>query len=188
MKKDESLKKLEVEIFSCRKCSPFENAVKAVPGEGNPEAKIVFIGEAPGFYEDKEGRPFVGRAGMLLDSLPQSIKVGRSDVWIGNLVKHRPPGNRDPKPAEIKACSAWLDKQIEIISPRIIVTLERLSMNKFFPQEKITRIHGVARTVYWNNKKIVVVPMYHPAAGLRSIEILRTLKEDFLRLGKIINF
>ncbi|MFZ5365723.1 MAG: uracil-DNA glycosylase family protein [Patescibacteria group bacterium] len=185
--KEEKLKEISQEISSCRRCSLYKTATQAVPGEGNPNTKIMFIGEAPGFFEDKQGKPFVGQAGKLLEQLLQLIKVARKDVWIGNLIKHRPPGNRDPLSEEIQSCSVWLDKQIEIINPEIIVTLGRFSMAKFLPGESISKIHGTSRMVYWNSRKIMVMPMYHPAAGLRNGGILKELRNDFSKLGQLLN-
>lgn len=187
MAKEKELRELEKQISSCRRCLLYKTATQAVPGEGNPNAKIMFIGEAPGFFEDKQGKPFVGQAGKLLDKLLQSIKVKRKDVFITNLIKHRPPANRDPLPDEIEACSIWLDKQIEIINPEIIVTLGRFSMAKFLPGESISKVHGTGRMVYWNSKELMVVPMYHPAAGLRSGGILKELRNDFIKLGQLLN-
>jgi DNA polymerase len=184
--KEKKLKEISQEISSCRRCPLYKTATYAVPGEGNLEAEVMFIGEAPGFFEDKKGRPFVGQAGKLLDSLLQLIKAERKDVWIGNLLKHRPPGNRDPKPEEIEACSIWIDKQIEILNPKIIVALGRFSTAKFIPFGKISRIHGQKFKIEFKGRKIDLFPMYHPAAGLRNREILNRLKEDFKKLGEFL--
>lgn len=146
----------------------------------------MFIGEGPGYYEDQQGRPFVGQAGKLLDKLLALIKLKREDVWIGNVVKHRPPGNRDPLPEEIEACRPFLDEQIKIIDPKIIVTLGRFSMAKFLPDEKISQIHGQARFVNWRGKRLIVLPMYHPAAALRSGEIMRQIREDFKKIPQLL--
>lgn len=184
--KQKKLEEIAKKVATCQKCALYKTATQAVPGEGNPEAKIMFIGEAPGFFEDKQGKPFVGQAGKLLDDLLQLIKVRREDVWIGNMVKHRPLGNRDPLPDEIEACSIWIDKQIEIINPKIIVTLGRFSMAKFLPGEYISKVHGTSRMVYWNSKELMVVPMYHPAAGLRNGNVLKALRTDFTKLGQLL--
>lgn len=146
----------------------------------------MFIGEGPGYHEDRLGRPFVGQAGKLLDQLLSSIKVDRKDVFIGNMVKHRPPGNRDPLPAEIEACRPFLDEQVKIIDPKIIVTLGRFSMNKFLPGEYISKIHGQARFVNLAGKKRIVMPMYHPAAALRNGRIMEEIKEDFKKLPQFL--
>jgi uracil-DNA glycosylase len=151
-------------------------------GEGNPEAKIMFIGEAPGFNEDRLGRPFVGQAGKLLDRLLEGIGIRREDVYITNILKTRPPNNRDPLPDEMKAGEPTLDQQIDIISPEVIVTLGRFSMGKFIPGVKITAVHGEPRRV----GRRVVVPMFHPAAALRSPSVMKLLEEDFLKLPQIV--
>lgn len=184
-KKKEKLKKIAEAIADCRKCLLYQRAVKPVPGEGNPDAEIMFIGEGPGYWEDQQGRPFVGRAGKLLDSLLQSIKLKRSDVFITNVVKHRPPNNRDPLPEEIESCKEFLDAQIETINPKIIVTLGRFSLNKFLPGEYISRVHGQARFVVFAGKKRIIMPLYHPAAALRNQKIMEELRNDF---QKILNF
>ena len=162
-------------------------ATQLVFGEGNPDAQVYFLGEAPGYYEDREGRPFVGQAGKLLDQLIESIGFSRSEVYISNVVRFRPPANTDPEPDEIAAFSAYVDEEIEIINPRIIVTLGRFSMAKFLPDTKISAVHGKVYKVGWNNKKQVVVPMYHPAAALRSTAILVAIKGDFQIIKKALN-
>ena len=202
----ESLKDIAEQLISCRRCSLYKYATQAVPGEGNSEAKILFVGEGPGFWEDQKGIPFCGPSGKLLDELLSTIggsasggqsisreagsrsagKLAREDVFITNVVKHRPPQNRDPLPEEVEACSFWLDKQIKIIDPKIIVTLGRFSMTKFFPGEFISKIHGTNRMIFWNDKEITVMPMYHPAAALRDRNVMAELKSDFLKLGKLI--
>ena len=162
-------------------------ATQLVFGEGNPDAQVYFLGEAPGYYEDREGRPFVGQAGKLLDQLIESIGFSRSEVYISNVVRFRPPANRDPEPDEIAAFSAYVDEEIEIINPRIIVTLGRFSMAKFLPDTKISAVHGKVYKVDWNNRKQVVVPMYHPAAALRSTAILTSIKGDFQIIKKALS-
>jgi DNA polymerase len=182
MDKADKIAKISSEVASCQKCPLYKNATNPVSGEGNPEAEIMFIGEGPGYWEDQKGIPFCGQAGKLLDELLQSIKVARKDVYITNVVKHRPPGNRDPQPEEIEACKNFLDRQIEIIQPKIIVTLGRFSMAKFIPEGKISQIHGQARFVEFAGRKIIVIPMFHPAAALRGEQVMRMLKEDFLKI------
>ncbi len=184
--KKQELQKIVQEVEKCHQCPLYKRATRGVPGEGNPDARMMFIGEGPGYYEDQKGIPFCGAAGKLLDELLYSIELDRKEVFIGNAIKHRPPGNRDPLPIEIEACSLWLDKQIEIIQPEIIVTLGRFSMAKFLPEAKISRIHGQPQTVEFQNRKMLVMPMYHPAAGLRRGEILEDLKTDFLKLGELL--
>lgn len=182
MDKEEKLREIAKEVASCQKCPLYKNATNPVPGEGNPEAEMMLVGEGPGFFEDQKGIPFCGAAGKLLDELLQSIEVARKDVFIGNMVKHRAPENRDPQPEEIEACREFLDRQIEIIQPKIIVTLGRFSMAKFIPDGKISKIHGQARFVEFAGRKIIVIPMFHPAAALRGGEVMRMLKEDFLKI------
>lgn len=184
--KAEKLEEINQQVSSCQRCPLYENTTQAVPGEGNPEAQVMFIGEGPGFYEDREGRPFVGQAGKLLDKLIQSIELERRDVFITNIVKHRPPENRDPLPDEIEACKIWLDQQIEIIDPKIIVTLGRFSMSKFLPGELISRIHGQARFVEFAGRKRIVIPMYHPAAALRSVTVMEQIKSDFQKIPSFL--
>src|SRR6266436_8303757 len=142
MLSEEILKEIAVEVSTCPLCDLCKTGTKAVPGEGNPHARIFFIGEGPGFHEDQQGRPFVGPAGQFLEELLASINLKRSDVFITNVVKCRPPGNRDPLPEEINACNDYLDRQIAAIDPQVIVTLGRYSMVKFFGNEKISTIHG----------------------------------------------
>lgn len=182
----EELEKIAKRVGKCTRCPLYKKATNPVPGEGNPKAKVMFIGEGPGYWEDQKGRPFVGQAGKLLDKLLASIKLSRKEVFIGNMVKHRPPGNRDPLPEEIEACQPFLDEQIEIINPKIIVTLGRFSMAKFLPDEKISQIHGQARFVNWKGKKLIVLPMYHPAAALRRGEIMRQIEEDFQKIPQLL--
>lgn len=180
--KQQKLEEIAREVAKCKKCLLYKDATNSVPGEGSPEAKIMFVGEGPGYFEDLQGRPFVGQAGKLLNELLQSIKLPREEVFIGNVVKHRPPENRDPMPEEIKACEQYLDEQIEIINPKIIVTLGRFSMNKFLPGEYISRVHGQARYVDFAGKRYLVIPMYHPAAALRSDEIMNQIRQDFQKI------
>lgn len=183
---DLALAKISKEIADCHRCGLFKTANRSVPGEGNPNAKVMFIGEGPGYFEDLQGRPFVGQAGKLLDKLLQSIKLPREEVFIGNVVKHRPPENRDPLPEEIKACERYLDDQIKIINPEIIVTLGRFSMNKFLPGEYISNVHGQSRYVDFGGKRRIVIPMYHPAAALRNGAIMNQLVLDFQKISSFL--
>ena len=176
------LELISQEISTCTKCALCKSAIQAVPGSGNPNAKIVFIGEAPGFYEDQEGIPFVGRSGKLLDFMLGQIKLSRNDVWIGNIIKHRPPENRDPSPDEIQICKPFLTRQLEVINPKIIITLGRFSMNYFLPNATISIAHGKTHQV----GKFVIYPLYHPAAGLRNPSMKVQLIEDFLKIPDII--
>jgi len=182
MTKEEKLKEIAQQVAQCQKCSLYQGTNKAVPGDGSSEAKVMFIGEGPGYWEDQTGLPFVGAAGKLLDKLLQSIELERKEVFIGNVIKHRPSENRDPLPDEIEACRPFLDEQIRTIKPKIIVTLGRYSMNKFLPGEKISQIHGQARYVDFSEKRYIVISMYHPAAALRSGRIMDEIKKDFLKI------
>ena len=176
------LASLAKEISACTLCLLAQTRTKAVPGDGPERAAIMFIGEGPGFHEDQQGRPFVGAAGQFLTELLQSIGLQREDVYITNVVKCRPPGNRDPEPEEIEACRAYLDRQIAAIKPKVIVTLGRFSMARAFPNEKISNIHGKPRKV----DGIVYVPMFHPAAALHQPALRKTVEEDFAQLPKIL--
>ena len=173
---------MAAEVSVCAKCDLCKGRTKAVPGEGDPHAKILFIGEGPGFHEDRQGRPFVGPAGQFLEELLASINLKRADVFITNVVKCRPPGNRDPEPGEIAACSDYLDRQIAAINPRVIVTLGRHSMARFFGSEKVSVIHGRARKIDGR----VCIAMYHPAAGLHQASLKDTIRSDFKKIPTII--
>src|SRR5271157_2203830 len=177
-----ALTDLNKEIALCRLCEIAKTRTKAVPGEGAENAEIMFIGEAPGWNEDQQGRPFIGAAGQFLDELLASIKLKRADVYIANVIKCRPPENRDPLPIEISNCQKWLDKQIELISPKIIVTLGRYSMAKFFPGKTISKIHGTAQT----QNGIIYFAMYHPAAALHQGNLRQTIQQDMLKLPQIL--
>ncbi len=164
-----------------------KGSTNLVFGDGNSDSDMFFIGEGPGYWEDQKGIPFVGNAGVFLNQLLQSIEVLREDVYITNVICYRPPQNRDPLPEEIAAFQPYIDKMINIINPRIIVTLGRFSMAKFIPGVTISTIHGKEHEINWSGKNIVVVPMYHPAAGLRNGEIRKRTIEDFKILPKIVN-
>lgn len=164
-----------------------KKAVDIVPPEGNPSAEVMFIGEAAGYHESVQRRPFVGAAGKLLNETLQEIGVKREEVWISNVLKCRPSNNRDPLPEEIEAYRPYLDKEIDIIQPKIIVTLGRFSMGKFLPGAKISQVHGQARWTNWQGGKTLVVPMFHPAAALRAGEVMRRFKADFGKLKQIID-
>lgn len=181
MAKAEELKNLEAEM-SADKSLPLQES-NLVFGEGNIDCDVMFIGEAPGMNEDRLKRPFVGRGGQLLDRMIASIGWKRENVYITNIVKRRPPDNRDPLPEEIEAYKPYLTRQIEIINPKIIVTLGRFSMNYFLPDAKITRDHG--RVLRIGDR--IIYPVYHPAAALRSTEMMNVLREDFKKLPKILS-
>jgi DNA polymerase len=170
------------QIASCQDCELAKHRNKVVPGEGPEDADLLFIGEAPGWSEDQQGRPFVGAAGGFLDQLLASIGLRREQVYIANVIKCRPPQNRDPLPAEIQACSKWLDHQVEIIQPRVIVTLGRYSLAKYFPGESIGKIHGKPR----KQNDIIYYPMYHPAAALHQGSLRKIIQEDMLRIPQIL--
>lgn len=179
----EELERVASEVSRCTDCKLHHSRKKAVPGEGPPDAEIMFIGEGPGFHENEQGRPFVGAAGRFLEELLASIDLTREDVFIGNVVKCRPPGNRDPEPAEIEACSKYLRRQIEAINPNVIVTLGRFSMAKYFPGAKISQIHGRPKEVDGR----LIIPMYHPAAALHQPSLRATVTEDFSQLPEYIH-
>jgi DNA polymerase len=166
------------QVAGCNDCPLYKGTANPVPGEGNASAEIMFIGEGPGFYEDKQGRPFVGASGKFLDELLASIGLDRRTVFITNVVKHRPPNNRDPQADEIAACKKYLDAQIEAIQPKVIVTLGRHSMQRYFAGESIGRIHGQPR----RKDGVIVVPMYHPAAALHQQTLRRVIESDFAKL------
>ncbi|MEN8614156.1 uracil-DNA glycosylase [Dehalogenimonas sp. THU2] len=177
-----ALEALAGEIRRCERCGLANGRTCAVPGEGNPGSEIMFIGEAPGFNEDRTGRPFCGAAGTFLTQLIESIGLKREDVYITNIVKSRPPGNRDPLPEEIAACKPWLDKQLEIIKPKVIVTLGRFSMSRFFPRKTISRIHGQSEKC----GDYTCFAMYHPAAALHQGSLRATIIADMARLPNIL--
>jgi len=177
-----ALSELYTEMALCEECELSGNRTRVVPGEGSEDADILFIGEAPGFYEDQQGRPFVGPAGHLLDELLRSIGLRREDVYIANIVKCRPAANRDPLPQEVVACRRWLDRQIELIQPKVIVTLGRYSLARFFPGESIGKVHGTAR----KKEGITYFSMYHPAAALHQQSLRKTIEEDMLKIPSLL--
>lgn len=178
-----TLDELHVKCKKCEKCRLRKKAKQVVPGEGAEDADIMFIGEGPGAVEDKMGRPFVGPAGKFLDELLESIDLKREDVFIANMVKCRPPNNRDPQPDEMEACKPWLDKQIEIIKPKVFVPLGRFAMKKFIPNAVISQEHG---KLYERAGKVYFI-MYHPAAALYNGSMRPVLKEDFSVLRKFLD-
>ncbi len=177
-----TLDEIAARVRVCPDCGLSQSRTKAVPGEGPPNAAVMFIGEGPGFNEDQQGRPFVGAAGRYLEKLLESIGLRREDVFITNVVKCRPPNNRDPLPSEIKACSKYLDRQIELINPKIIVTLGRYSLARFFPNETITKARGKPRQY----QHYTVFPMFHPAAALRREDLKPVLEQDMKRLASLL--
>lgn len=176
------LQQIADEVNNCTKCPLHQGRTHGVPGEGPVNPDIMFIGEAPGRNEDLQGRPFVGQAGRLLEDLLTEIGLTRDDVWIGNVVKCRPPNNRDPMPAEIAACSEYLERQIALIQPKLIATLGRYSMETFFPGARITKVHGQAKRT--GNR--VLIPMFHPAYILRNMAALPDAKRDMRKLPRLL--
>lgn len=178
MSAEETLARIAKEVAVCAKCALHESRRKAVPGEGPADAEIMFIGEAPGFHENEQGRPFVGAAGRFLDQLLEQAGVRRAEVFIANVVKCRPPGNRDPLPEELLACDEYLEAQIEAVNPSIIVTLGRFSMGRFIPGVKISEAHGQMKKVGGR----FVIPMFHPAAALHQPALKPSILADFASL------
>ena len=176
------LSELCEQITLCQKCDIAKSRTKVVPGEGAEDADIMFIGEAPGWHEDQQGRPFVGPAGQFLDKLLASINLNRQQVYIANVIKCRPTNNRDPLPTEIQNCRPWLDSQIEIIKPKMIVTLGRYSMARYFPGKSISKIHGTAQ----KRDGIFYYAMYHPAAALHQQSLRQTIEADMLKIPEIL--
>jgi uracil-DNA glycosylase family 4 len=183
MNAEEELKRVIEEVSICTKCTLHHSRKNAVPGEGPVSSEIMFIGEGPGFHENEQGRPFVGAAGKFLDELLSQIDLKRTDVFITNVVKCRPPGNRDPQPEELDACNNYLERQIQAINPKVIVTLGRFSMARFLPNVKISDVHGQPIKV----KGRLIVPMYHPAAALHQHSLKSTIEGDFARLPEMIS-
>jgi DNA polymerase len=181
----DSLASIARDVESCTKCPLHLTRTRGVPGEGNPDAEVLFIGEGPGATEDQQGRPFVGAAGRLLNEMLQHVGLARQDVFITNVVRSRPPGNRDPQPAELAACDEYTRRQLAVLKPLLIVTLGRFSMARFFgPQARITRIHGTT-TVH---DGITCLAMFHPAAVLRaqSTPMRKAYEEDFEKIPALL--
>jgi len=179
---NEALQKVARETSNCTKCPLQFSRKNAVPGAGPPSAEIVFIGEGPGFHENEQGLPFVGAAGKFLDELLEGIGIRRDQVFITNVVKCRPPGNRDPMTEELSACNGYLERQVQAINPKVIVTLGRFSMQKYLPNAKISQAHGQAIRI----KGRLVVPFYHPAAALHQPSLRPVVEADFSRLPEWI--
>ncbi|MBI3953165.1 MAG: uracil-DNA glycosylase [Chloroflexi bacterium] len=176
------LEALNKQMTGCAACGLAKGRTQVVPGEGNPHAEVVFIGEGPGFHEDQQGRPFVGPAGQFLDELLKAAGLRRSEVYICNIVKCRPPGNRDPYPIEIQTCSKWLDSQLALVHPKVIVTLGRYSLARYLPGQSISKVHGKPLV----KDGVTIVPMLHPAAALHQASLRPTLLEDFAQLPQIL--
>jgi uracil-DNA glycosylase len=177
-----ALRQIADEVSVCTACELHKGRTHGVPGEGPVNAEIMFIGEAPGYNEDKQGRPFVGPAGKLLEDWLAEIGLTRDDVFIANVVKCRPPNNRDPQPEEIAACAGYLERQIALLQPRLIATLGRYSMEKFFPGARITRVHGEAR----RDGARVLIPLFHPAYVLRNTAAMPDALRDMRKIPRLI--
>jgi uracil-DNA glycosylase family 4 len=177
-----ALSELYEEIALCQQCEIAKFRTRVVPGEGAEDADIMFIGEAPGWHEDQQGRPFVGPAGQFLDQLLASINLSRRQVYIANVIKCRPTGNRDPLPVEIGNCRKWLDRQIELIRPKMIVTLGRYSMAMYFPGKSISKIHGTAQ----KKDDVIYYAMYHPAAALHQQSLRQAIEADMLKIPALL--
>jgi uracil-DNA glycosylase family 4 len=177
------LNQVERAVSVCVDCSLSETRNRAVPGEGSANTQILFVGEAPGYNEDMQARPFVGRAGTFLNELLKSVQLEREEVFITNIVKCRPPNNRDPESTEIAECKKYLDKQIEILEPKIIVTLGKHSLNKFLPGQKIGSHHGKPQVVDGQT----ILPMYHPAAALHNGSLRKVILNDFREIRKVLD-
>jgi DNA polymerase len=183
-----ALEAIATEVRACTRCRLAETRTQAVPGEGHPDTEVVFVGEGPGQTEDQQGRPFVGRAGDLLVRLLGTLGWRRQEVFITNIVKCRPPGNRDPEPDEIAACAPYLKRQLEVLDPAVVVTLGRFSMAHFRPGERITQIHGTAVVAppETGARDALAYALYHPAAALRSTEVERQSYVDIWGLPKVV--
>ena len=183
MSAEEALALIANEVSSCQKCALYRSRKLSVPGEGPVNSEIMFIGEGPGFHENEQGRPFVGAAGTFLNELLAEAGLKRSDVWIGNVVKCRPPGNRDPLPEELAACNGYLERQMTVINPKIIITLGRYSMGKFLPGVKISQVHGQMRRMDGR----FVIAMFHPAAALHQAALKPAILKDFSQLPNLLD-
>jgi len=182
MNPHDELDMVRQEVAICTRCALHSLRKMAVPGEGPADAEIMCIGEGPGFHENEQGRPFVGAAGKFLEELLKAAGLKRSEVWIGNVVKCRPPGNRDPLPEELSTCNDFLERQIDAIDPSIIITLGRFSMAKFLPGAKISSVHGQMKKV--GNR--YVIPMFHPAAALHQASLKPAIVADFAKLPQLL--
>ena len=179
----QAVQRVEDEVLVCQRCPLAQTRTCAVPGEGNLNTVVMFVGEGPGFDEDRQGRPFVGRSGQYLTDTLARLGIARSDVYITNVVKCRPPQNRDPLPAELDACGDYLTRQVEIVNPRIIVTLGRFSLRRWFPEGAITQLHGRVRNIGHGR---VALAMFHPAAALRNPQWRMAFEQDLAILPGLI--
>lgn len=183
-----ALEEIAAEVRGCRRCRLAQGRTNAVPGEGSPDTEVVFVGEGPGQNEDRQGRPFVGAAGSLLEELLSMIGWSRGEVFITNLVKCRPPGNRDPEPDEVEACAPYLRRQLEALDPALIVTLGRFSLQRFMPGERISRAHGTERPIDPSSgaRAAVGYALYHPAAALRQAALKETMQRDMAAVPDLL--
>lgn len=179
----EAMRALEAEVHGCMRCRLAAGRGHAVPGEGNLNALVMFVGEGPGFEEDRQGRPFVGRSGHFLTEMLRKAGIDRNDVYITNVVKCRPPNNRDPLPEELEACAGYLMRQVNLVNPRIIVTLGRFSMRRWFPNGTITQVHGQVRNI---GRGRVAMAMFHPAAALRNPQWQVAFEQDLQLLPRLL--
>jgi DNA polymerase len=181
-KKKDLITHLNKVVKGCHNCRLWRTATNAVPGEGSTKAEMMFIGEAPGFHEDQMGRPFVGRAGQLLERLLMDVGLSREDVYITNVIKHRPPDNRGPNKDEIRTCLPYLRRQVQLVNPKVLVPLGRYALEVFVKDQPISKIHGKPLKV----GERIILPLYHPAAALRSTMVMRELKKDFAKLPRLL--
>jgi uracil-DNA glycosylase len=182
-----TLQALGEQVGGCTRCRLSQTRTQVVFGVGDPRADLMFVGEAPGFHEDKQGLPFVGQAGKLLDKLLAGIGLGRSQVYVANVLKCRPPGNRDPAPDEIESCEPHLFRQIELIEPRVVATLGNFATKLLSgKQTGITRVHGVEQETTVGGRQVLLYPLYHPAAALYTPRMLEVLQQDFARLPELL--
>jgi uracil-DNA glycosylase family 4 len=183
-----ALREYAEQTASCTKCALAQGRTQVVFGSGSPNAELMFVGEAPGFHEDQQGIPFVGQAGTLLDKLLAGIDLTRADVWVCNVLKCRPPGNRDPLPEEIAACEPHLFRQIELIQPKLVATLGNFATKLLSGKPAgITRVHGYEQEVTLGSRTVSLYPLYHPAAALYTPSMLKVLEEDFARIPGILD-
>lgn len=188
MSKEQQLDRIEADILNNNVCPDLaDSATQLVMGEGNPDADIVLIGEAPGRQEDEQGRPFIGASGKFLDKMLSEAQLVRSDVYITNIVKYRPPSNRDPLPSEKDDFWPYLMRQLDVINPKVIVTLGRHSMEYFLPGVKISESHGVPRMITLSGRSVTMVPLYHPAAALYNGSMRQVLVDDFMKITQLIS-
>jgi uracil-DNA glycosylase family 4 len=183
----EDLIALYREAKACTRCPLYKTRTQVVFGSGNADADLMFVGEAPGFHEDQQGIPFVGRAGQLLNELLAEQGLARDDVFIANVLKSRPPDNRDPQPSEIEACRPYLEKQVELIEPKVICTLGNFSTKLLTGSPLgITRVHGQPQERHMGGRPVTLFPIFHPAAGLRTPAVKEQLREDFTKLPALL--